>query len=481
MTTKHDHDDRTRPRRMTLTICALLVGLGAVALTLLDRMPSGLVLPAWAYWLALIFASLGTYSVVIILLKRVGLIVSTAIAGLAMCIMLLEGGARLLLHNDLASATTAQLRIFSNIFDRDKRLNTNEGDELNYTPRPYLGFALNPNVKYMGYAQFNSEYLIRRTEPIRHREDVRVRILVLGGSTTFGAGIAKEEDTWVKILEGQLHSRFGKSIEVINGGVGAYNVVENMLHYILILQKLDPDIILLVTGLNDVHPRLIGKLAPDYSNSRIVWNSDPLPKPKEWLRWSKLYQLWILKQIEKGKFGHINAVVQRSYPDVHTWPTQLKQNRSGEYERHLSTLVSLLKAEGRQVVIVPQLSIPPPNDLYYEYFGIGVWEHNLLNRRVARRFKIPFVEEAVAPGAFQSRLLFDDCHFNEEGSQRMASILARWFENHVEIFSSGRISTGNEVSHPGASATPPGSAAVAISPHSSDATRGPLSSSSASP
>jgi|GEM_PF-3336327 len=393
------------------------------------------VLPYWVYWACLIIGGFGVYGVTLLGARTLFPRTAPAIAGLVLIVVLVEGGAALILHDAVANADSQKKRLFEQIFSVRDGIETGEGEALNYAPHPYLGFALNPRAAYGGTRQYDGDYLIRRTEPIRPRRDVDLRLLVLGGSTTFGAGVPREQDTWVKLLEDHLRARLGPGTDVINGGVGGYNVVENMLHYVLLLQKLDPDVVVLVTGVNDVHPRLIGDLRPDYSNSRMVWSDSQLTRvqPSPFLRWSRLYRLVMWRRIDEGRLGHIYAVVQRRYPDVDEWPDRLKRNGPEEYKRHLATFVRLLRADARDVIIVPQPWRSRPGNKADEYFGHGVEEHNAVGAQIAADMGIPFVHDAVDSIIFDAPLFWDAVHFNEAGSRVMARFMADWLCARPEL------------------------------------------------
>lgn len=356
----------------------------------------------------------------------------------AITVVVLEGGASFILYALLGTADPSKVKLFHRVFARHgATFEGREGETLLYRPHPYLGFAINPDAAYMGEQQFNGDYLIRRRVPPAPRDKVRLRILAIGGSTTFGAGVAREDETWVSVLERELRRRLEPSTEVINGGVGGYNVIENMIHYSLLLSRLEPDLVLLVVGVNDVHPRLIGTLRPDYSNSRLVWNGDGIGaiRPISALRWSRLYRLVIWSRINRGQVGHIYSVVQRPYPPLEEWPHKLSRNGPEVFERHLRSFVRLLLAERRRVAIVPQLWLPRPNNKADLYFGIGVSQHNDVARRVAMETGIPFLAEAADKRLFSRRDLWDAVHFNERGSRVMASILAQWITSHsAELF-----------------------------------------------
>jgi lysophospholipase L1-like esterase len=393
-------------------------------------------LPDWQYWLLallLLAGGVGAYVMIVALaggqFPRLSLFLGSAIVvGIA-----IEGGSAILLHRALSRADAQQRQLFDGLIAYN--IETMKGQVLNYAPHPYLGFALNPQARYGGIRQFDADFLIRRSEPIRNRRDVFWRILILGGSTTFGEGVPREEDTWVHLLEADLRAGLGHGIDVINGGVAGYNIVENILHYVLLLQKLDPDVVILVVGVNDVHPRLIGHLKPDYSNERMVWDGatvrDMYPNP--WLTWSQFYRLLFWRRIASNKVANILRVVQRPYPPVEEWPAQLQRNGPMEYERFLRTFVRLLQSEGRKVVIVPQYWRPQhpdkstfDNETADEYYGIGVRQHNEINEEVARQMAVPFVEKATDESIFTANLFWDTLHFNEVGSRAMAKLMADW-------------------------------------------------------
>lgn len=76
------------------------------------------------------------------------------------------------------------------------------------------------------------------------------RILALGDSVTFGAGV-ELENTFLKKLEKKFNNN-GYNIEIINGGVNAYEFYQEYLYYTEELYKYHPDILFVNLLLNDV-------------------------------------------------------------------------------------------------------------------------------------------------------------------------------------------------------------------------------------
>jgi lysophospholipase L1-like esterase len=344
----------------------------------------------------------------------------------------LEGGAAVLLADRLAASPPAVTNAYAQVFGATPS-GSGAGMTSNYRPHPYLNFALNPAAAYMDERQFNAEYSIRRGEPIRPRSEVAWRALALGGSTTFGEKTQHERDTWVYRLEEKMRAAHGPDYDVINGGVGGYNVVENLIHYMLLLDALDPDVVILYVGINDVHPRLMGDLARDYTNSRIPYRgeSTTLPVANPALARSALYRLRMLREVEARTYAHIYLYVQGSYPPVDEWPAALQHNGPEVYQAHLEDLVRLILAQGHRVVIVPQVFVPAPHNAQDLAFDIGVREHNLVNARVAEQYRCPLVD--LKPEGFGRKELIDNCHFTPQGHEKMATELFDFLQSDPRL------------------------------------------------
>ena len=72
-------------------------------------------------------------------------------------------------------------------------------------------------------------------------------------------------------LEACIREANGGQLDVINGGVGGYALVDNLLHYTVLLRELKPDLVILFRGINDVHARLWRDTSLDYRATRRRW------------------------------------------------------------------------------------------------------------------------------------------------------------------------------------------------------------------
>ena len=71
------------------------------------------------------------------------------------------------------------------------------------------------------------------------------RIIMVGGSTTFGLGSTADEHTIPAYLESILNEKFEKNIQVINAGVIAAAARSEVYYIENSLIKFDPDLIII--------------------------------------------------------------------------------------------------------------------------------------------------------------------------------------------------------------------------------------------
>jgi lysophospholipase L1-like esterase len=125
-------------------------------------------------------------------------------------------------------------------------------------PNPQLGFAHAPSRSafLMGVQVDINSYGHRDREYSMEVPDDAYRILMLGDSTTFGWGVPVEQTISEK-LEMELNTlqvagypRF----EVLNAGVGNYNTVQEVAHYLAYDRAFQPDLVILQYFINDAEP-----------------------------------------------------------------------------------------------------------------------------------------------------------------------------------------------------------------------------------
>jgi len=111
------------------------------------------------------------------------------------------------------------------------------------------GFFMGQDVKINSQGLRDNEYSLAKPAGV-------YRILLLGDSTTFGWGVSLA-DTTAKILERELNAKHVpgyERFEVINGGVGNYDTVQEVTYYKTRGRNFHPDMVILVYFINDPEP-----------------------------------------------------------------------------------------------------------------------------------------------------------------------------------------------------------------------------------
>jgi len=126
--------------------------------------------------------------------------------------------------------------------------------QLLYQADPNVGFLHVPNEQgYLddGFATINALGL-RGPLPEMPKPPGTIRVLAIGDSTTFGWGV-NDRDTYVAQLERDLSGAFpGRRIDVVNGGVGAYDLKHDARLLRHFAPMLKPDLVLVGVYWNDL-------------------------------------------------------------------------------------------------------------------------------------------------------------------------------------------------------------------------------------
>lgn len=117
---------------------------------------------------------------------------------------------------------------------------------------PHLLYALKPNQSGLGM-RINSQGF-RGRDWVKAKAPDSFRIAILGGSAAFGHSVREESKVFAPLLEGQLREKYaqlGKTIEVLNAGVWAYNTTQELILLTTKLLDYQLDTIVLFDGWND--------------------------------------------------------------------------------------------------------------------------------------------------------------------------------------------------------------------------------------
>lgn len=134
-----------------------------------------------------------------------------------------------------------------------------------------LGKRLLPHYRGNDYGSSVSinSYGMRDREFDHEKQPSRLRIIALGDSWTFGAGVESAQ-TWPKQLETMI-AEFRPETEVMNTGVSGYETVQEARYYANDLQSFQHDIVLVgIYPVNDIHDK-----ARKYAKLKAIHDISP--------------------------------------------------------------------------------------------------------------------------------------------------------------------------------------------------------------
>ncbi|MBI4568278.1 MAG: SGNH/GDSL hydrolase family protein [Planctomycetes bacterium] len=276
------------------------------------------------------------------------------------------------------------------------------------------------------------------------------RVVTLGGSTTFCV-FQNEGDTWPARLQRLLAAPPSADVKVFNCGVPGYmsrHSLHNLAHRIL---EWEPDVVICCDLYNDLKPNRAPGFEPDYSHwERVVKKERQESENSLSAALADRSVLWLKLRFKLGL-----APNNRAEPD----PTVKRFDTVDErgviaFQRNVESMAAICRARGIDFVIATcplAFTRATPMERLARYKGLlihnrkltvrgvvdGAERYNAALRDAAVRTGAPLIDlEAAAAG--REDLFGDECHFNDEGCDRIAraaapvvaEILARRAESH---------------------------------------------------
>jgi lysophospholipase L1-like esterase len=311
-----------------------------------------------------------------------------------------------------------------------------------HLPHRYLGYTLKPAEEARGHNTLG----FRGDEVSVPKPSGVTRIVCVGGSTTYGP--RDHRASYPHLLQEVLRERGLENVEVVNAGVSSYTSHESLINVALRVVDLEPDVMIVYHGINDVHARLVwpsSEYRGDNSGARTATlRSLRMPSVLEYstaLRWllirlgwtephSELKQTVITEAPSYRAGAFVRQQAEGTYPDqvFRETPAREMLRRNGPvfFERNLKSMVAVARAHGAQVVLAtfafsahfpdePTVSSP-------EYRG-ALDEGNEVVRRVGVATGAPVFDfAAVMPD--EPRYFTDGRHFTAEGNRLRATMFA---------------------------------------------------------
>jgi lysophospholipase L1-like esterase len=321
-------------------------------------------------------------------------------------------------------------------YDRFVLFTSIEPENIAWTPHPYLSYAPTPN--YRKGLTFHNSLGYRNNEfPLEKPNEV-YRIVALGGSSTYDVRIEDNAKTFAAQLETLLKDEYGyQNVEVINAGVPGYNSWEILGNLEFRVLDLDPDLVIIYEGTNDVHARLVDPDAyrGDNSGRRQVWEIPPVAF------WEHSTFLRILSRTANfSRQVSVDDFV--SSPTYLSWPCEyrldgdeydpveiLEANPPIYFRRNLENMIAIAREQGVKIMLATWAYSPYLNDYASkEVYQDGFKENNEVVKDVAISHQIPLFDyEGAAPK--DPKYWADGRHANEAGALEKARLFAEYIHD----------------------------------------------------
>jgi lysophospholipase L1-like esterase len=317
-----------------------------------------------------------------------------------------------------------------------------------YSPHRYLGYYPTPNY-VRGKNRHNS--LGYRGEEIHiPKPDGQFRIACLGGSTTYTGKIEDYKMSYPYLLEKYLRGKGYKNVDVVNAGAASWSSWESLINFELRVLDLDPDMIIVYHGINDIHPRLVwppGAYQGDNSGHRAP-NQVGISMPSIF-EYSTLLRILMInagitishaaleRTLDKSPetyYGFLFRIqkLRGVYPQgifkEISAEEMLKTNKPVFFERNIRNIAAIAKNLGIKVILSSFAYSP----LFSEYPRISSWEYvsayaenNHLLEELAEEMDVHFFDFA-SKFPTEKRYYTDGRHVSEEGVQLKAELFGNF-------------------------------------------------------
>ncbi len=356
-----------------------------------------------------------------------------------LCLLLLEMAARYIFYNHFPLQANRTIKIATG---QDKQ------------PLAMIANALwhhEPNPAF--YGRQLSRFQTRGPDFTVPKPRGEVRVICVGDSTTFGWKNAPSE-TYPAFLQSILRRRLKTDrIKVINAGVPGFNSAFALSYLALRLINLEPDLVIIKIGYNDVFAFLKAGPLVDYTH---VFPRPFVSAIKDKKFWHLARYVYILrfigyllldKPVQQYVFGTWNAREWR-HP---RFPPDLEANIRTTFESYVRSMIALCR-DRRIPVILLDLPLSDNFTHYWpwpgNFFGPGLRTVvRALNRSVARVARAsgtpliltqPLLQDGLVYGRFWLEPDFWDCNHNTPaGNKKIARLVVKKILAHPQWLRQG--------------------------------------------
>jgi lysophospholipase L1-like esterase len=307
------------------------------------------------------------------------------------------------------------------------RMNAGDRNDVGrFRPHPYLNYVGNPALELENGSRPHHWIGIRDPgfDPVQPKNGA-IRIVALGGSTTYGLFTEQVDQVWPHLVGMGLSQTLDTRVEVVNAGLPNYTTSEIIGMASLWLPEFQPDLVLVHAGLNDAFAAAYAdEGGPDGRHFRHAWTHRELPESVAGImRLSRLARLLGVGLLRDGGYmaGDMTASIQYPLPPEGERDRNLSAATGKYFRRNLETIALLIRRTGAQPVFV-EMPINPQfergDNVYFQAISHAVVRNNRIMREVGARLDVPVVglyDRMREPSAF-----IDAAHTHPHGMRQKA-------------------------------------------------------------
>ncbi|MFH1379983.1 MAG: GDSL-type esterase/lipase family protein [bacterium] len=264
---------------------------------------------------------------------------------------------------------------------------------------PVLFWKLKSNMYVANPLVQTNSLGFRGSEFSLQKDPDTIRIVCYGDSITFGYQLPQGE-SYVQMLENILKEKFpSRKIEVINAGVPGYTSRQGLVRYQYYGKELNPDIITVCYGANDVLERYY------LSDSEIIKESPVYMKMCSILERIRLFR--VVKKLLRFKKPAANKDVK-----VH-------RVSHLEYADNIERIVRMAKKRKRKIILI----MPPVKIFLSRDHFLSIEKYREHLREIAEKYNISLLIAPELTGTAlveESEYFLDKVHTNAKGNALMA-------------------------------------------------------------
>ena len=340
------------------------------------------------------------------------------ISSLFVIVLLVEGSLYIL------DAFHFSPRFFKAIFI-NYPMNTRTGEGLYYA-HPYTSYATQPGYVRENWSTINS-LGFRGKEITRKKSPGVYRIVTLGASTTYGI-YQSDNYTYPILLEAELKKKLNtNNLEVVNAGLVSATTAESLNRLFVDILPLNPDMIIIYHGFNDLIPRIFNDFSDDYYHFRKI------PLDKTLLTKSYLYRL-CLRVFAPATFSEHHNLLSyiwkfENFPAAERKRIEnFNKTSSAIFERNLDYLITMVLAKRISVVLSTfaiHKDAPSWNPYLPQELSVrGIEENNQATRKLAVLYHLPLID-FYNYAITDKRMFQDEIHMNRYGNVKKANFFAK--------------------------------------------------------